>query len=183
MLNDFKVWFDNLRTKKTNLSLLPQLIQKMEESERLKKQKELIEFIGRQNEKEGYQPVTARILGLLMVMDKEEYTFEEIVEEMKISKSSASNALKNLELRGVIEYVTYPGDRKRYFRFVSGDITTVITDIEKKMQQSLVTIQQIIELKKDPNSRNTQFLKTVTVGLKFFIEQLNEFKTRSKDLH
>lgn len=153
----------------------------MEETERLKKQKELIEFIGRQNEKEGYQPVTARILGLLMVMDKEEYTFDEIVEEMKISKSSASNALKNLELRGVIEYITYPGDRKRYFRFVSSDIGAMINDVEKKMQQSLVVIQQVLELKKDQNSRNSQFLKNVAVGMEFFIEQLGKFKAESKD--
>jgi len=34
-----------------------------------------------------------------MVMDKEEYTFEEIVEEMQMSKSSVSTALKTLELR------------------------------------------------------------------------------------
>ena len=104
----------------------------MEESERIKKQRELIERIGRNNERDGFQPVTARILGLLMVMDKEEYTFDEIVDEMQISKSSASNALRNLELRGVIEYVTYPGDRKRYFRFVSGDINEIIAEIEKR---------------------------------------------------
>lgn len=119
----------------------------MEESERIKKQRELIERIGRNNERDGFQPVTARILGLLMVMDKEEYTFDEIVDEMQISKSSASNALRNLELRGVIEYVTYPGDRKRYFRFVSGDINEIIAEIEKRMQQKLHIMQQIIELK------------------------------------
>lgn len=152
----------------------------MEESERLQKQKELIEQIGRHNEKEGYQPVTARILGLLMVMDKEEYTFEEIVEEMKISKSSASTALKNLELRGIIEYVTYPGDRKRYFRFVSGEIVGMINEMEAKMKRNLETIQQIIELKKDPNSRNAKFLKTVLKGMEFFINKLDELKIQYK---
>ena len=106
----------------------------MKESERIQKQKELIERIGRNNERDGFQPVTARILGLLMVMDKEEYTFDEIVDEMQISKSSASNALKNLELRGVLEYVTYPGDRKRYFRFVSANISDMID--EAKYQYS-----------------------------------------------
>jgi DNA-binding transcriptional regulator GbsR (MarR family) len=155
----------------------------MEESERIRKQKELIEFIGRQNEKEGYQPVTARILGLLMVMDKEEFTFDEIVEEMKISKSSASNALKNLELRGVIEYVTYSGDRKRYFRFTSVDIDTMIDEIEKKVHGNLAVVQQILELKKDPNSRNALFLKNIFTGMEFFIQQLAKFKTEYKNLH
>lgn len=155
----------------------------MEDSERLKKQKELIEFIGRQNEKEGYQPVTARILGLLMVMDKEEYTFEEIVEEMKISKSSASTALKNLEIRGIIEYVTYPGDRKRYFRFVSREIDGIIEEMENKLKKSQMTIRQIIELKKDPNSRNATFLKNVLKGMEFFIKNMEELKIQYKREH
>ena len=153
----------------------------MEESKRIKKQRELIERIGRNNERDGFQPVTARILGLLMVMDKEEYTFDEIVDEMQISKSSASNALRNLELRGVIEYVTYPGDRKRYFRFVSGDINEIIAEIEKRMQQKLHIMQQIIELKKNPNSRNAKFLKNVLEGINFFIENLEKLKTEYKD--
>ena len=153
----------------------------MEESERIKKQRELIERIGRNTERDGFQPVTARILGLLMVMDKEEYTFDEIVDEMQISKSSASNALRNLELRGVIEYVTYPGDRKRYFRFVSGDINEIIAEIEKRMQQKLHIMQQIIELKKNPNSRNAKFLKNVLEGINFFIENLEKLKTEYKD--
>ena len=153
----------------------------MEESEIIKKQRELIERIGRNNERDGFQPVTARILGLLMVMDKEEYTFDEIVDEMQISKSSASNALRNLELRGVIEYVTYPGDRKRYFRFVSGDINEIIAEIEKRMQQKLHIMQQIIELKKNPNSRNAKFLKNVLEGINFFIENLEKLKTEYKD--
>lgn len=152
----------------------------MEDSERIKKQKELIEHIGRQNEKEGYQPVTGRILGLLMVMDKEEYTFEEIVEEMKISKSSASNALKNLEILGAIEYITYPGDRKRYFRIISSDIDTMVMEMERKLQQRLSTVRQVIDLKKDPNSRNSIFLKNIVRGMEFFIQHLDVLRTEFK---
>ncbi|HCY40313.1 MAG TPA: hypothetical protein DHV48_03015 [Prolixibacteraceae bacterium] len=155
----------------------------MEDIERITKQKELIEHIGRQNEREGFQPVSARILGLLMVMDKEEYTFDEIVEEMQISKSSASTALKNLEIRGIIEYITYPGDRKRYFRFVSGEIDGMINEMETNMKKKLATINQIIELKKDPNSRNATFLKNVLKGMEFFIKNLDELRIAYKKDH
>lgn len=161
----FVTWFSN---------------QIMEDSERIKKQKELIEQIGRENEREGFQPVPARILGLLMVMDKEEYTFEEIVEEMQISKSSASTALKNLEIRGIIEYITYPGDRKRYFRFVSGEIDGLVNEMENKLKRNLIIINQIIELKKDPNSRNSNFLRTISKGMEFFIKNLDELKIAYK---
>lgn len=152
----------------------------MDESERIKKQKELIEKIGRQNEKEGYQPLTARIMGLLMVMDKEEYTFEEIVQEMQISKSSASNALRNLEIRGVIEYVTYPGDRKRYFRMVSGDILEIVDGIEKGMLQRHCVLTQIIEIKKNQDSRNATFLRNIREGINFFIQHLDKLRAEYK---
>lgn len=152
----------------------------MEDIERVAKQKELIEHIGRQNEREGFQPVSARILGLLMVMDKEEYTFEEIVEEMQISKSSASTALKNLEIRGIIEYITYPGDRKRYFRFFSGEIDGMINEMENNMKKKLAVINQIIELKKDQNSRNATFLRNVLKGMEFFIKNLDELRIAYK---
>ena len=155
----------------------------MEESERIQKQKELIERIGRNNERDGFQPVTARILGLLMVMDKEEYTFDEIVDEMQISKSSASNALKILELRGAIEYLTYPGDRKRYFRFVSGDINEMIDEVEKRMLQKLDIMNRIIELKTNPNSRNAKFIKNIAEGIKFFIEHIDKLKAECKSKH
>jgi DNA-binding transcriptional regulator GbsR (MarR family) len=155
----------------------------MEESERIQKQKELIESIGRDNEKDGFQPVAARIMGLLMVMDKEEYTFDEIIEEMQISKSTVSNALRNLELRGVLEYVTYPGDRKRYFRFVSADISNMIDEVEKKMQQKLDIMNQIIELKKNPNSRNAKFIKNIMEGIQFFVERIDKLKEEYKNKH
>lgn len=152
----------------------------MEESERIKKQKELIELIGIQNEKEGYQPVAARIMGLLMVMDKEEFTFEEIVDEMRISKSSVSTALKNLEIRGMIEYVTYPGDRKRYFRAISGEIDTMINEMETKLIKNMEVINKILVLKKDQNSRSATFLKNIAIGMDFFIRKLNELKIEFK---
>lgn len=148
----------------------------MEESERIRKQKELIEYIGIQSERDGYQPAAGRIMALLMVMDKEEYTFEEIVEDIRMSKSSVSNALKNLELRGTIEYITYPGDRKRYFRFISRDIDALISEVEIKMEKQKKIVQQIIRLKKDPNSRNATFLKHILEGMDFFIHKLDDLK-------
>ena len=75
----------------------------MNTEERIKKQKQLIETMGQHYEKEGMQPVAGRTLALLMVMDKEEFTFDEIIEELQISKSSASVALKFLQLKNIIE--------------------------------------------------------------------------------
>lgn len=80
------------------------------------KQKEIIEKIGISHEMSGIQPAAARILGLMYVADNPELSFEEITETLKISKSATSNALNLLLNTGQIEYTTYLGDRKRYFR-------------------------------------------------------------------
>ncbi|HKJ43321.1 MAG TPA: MarR family transcriptional regulator [Sunxiuqinia sp.] len=148
----------------------------MKATNRIEKQKELIETIGRYMEKQGYQPVAGRVLGMLMVMDKEEYTFDEIVEEMQISKSSASNALKNLELRNAIEYVTYPGDRKRYFRISISDISTLVDETERKVQAYADFISEIISLKTNPDSKNSKALKNILEGANFFLAKLNELR-------
>jgi len=153
-----------------------QKIKTMKATNRIEKQKELIETIGRYMEKQGYQPVAGRVLGMLMVMDKEEYTFDEIVEEMQISKSSASNALKNLELRNAIEYVTYPGDRKRYFRISISDISTLVDETERKVQAYADFISEIISLKTNPDSKNSKALKNILEGANFFLAKLNELR-------
>ena len=111
-----------------------------------------------------------------MVMDREEFTFEEIVEEVKISKSSASVALRNLELRGVVEYVTYPGDRKKYYRLSTMDLESTLEEIEKKVVRSMDLIEQIIELKEDKNSRSVDFMRKVSKGMVFFLNHMKKFK-------
>lgn len=88
----------------------------MERFKLTQKQKELIERFGVLMENHGSSPAEARITGLLIVCDVNELTFEEIYETLGISKSAASNAIKRLLDTNRIEYITKPGDRKRYFR-------------------------------------------------------------------
>ena len=76
----------------------------------------LIEELGVLNEQSGMQPAAARIMALLMISDKTELTFEEIYETLHISKSAASNAINFLLSTDKVEYITQPGERRRYFR-------------------------------------------------------------------
>lgn len=79
-------------------------------------QRELIERVGLVYEAEGLSPAVSRVLALLLVSDENELTFDEIREELNLSKSATSNAL-NITLKlDRVEYITKPGDRKRYFR-------------------------------------------------------------------
>ncbi|WP_045468036.1 GbsR/MarR family transcriptional regulator [Sporocytophaga myxococcoides] len=104
----------------------------MNESILTSKQRELIEKLGVAHEKSGMQPVPARILGLLLVSDKTELSFEEIQNSLKISKSSTSASLNLLISLNRIEYITYSGVRKRYFRL---KIFNWKEDMKKKMEE------------------------------------------------
>lgn len=106
------------------------------------KQKELIERFGVFMERAGSSPVQARIIGLLMVCDRAELTFDEIYKTLKISKSAASNAINLLLLMGRIEYHTKPGERKRYF-------SSRIAQQEEDFEKSLNKILEINEIFKE----------------------------------
>ncbi|MCF8219034.1 MAG: MarR family transcriptional regulator [Bacteroidales bacterium] len=148
----------------------------MNTEERIKKQKQLIETMGQHYEKEGMQPVAGRTLALLMVMDKEEFTFDEIVEELQISKSSASVALKLLQVKNIVEYKTHPGDRKRYFRIKRQEPFLLIDDFKQKLTRDKQILEEIIELKADPNSENSQFMKNLISIMEFFLDHFEKLK-------
>lgn len=148
----------------------------MTSEERLHKQKELIESLGRYYDKQGFQPIAGRLLGMLIVMDKGMFTFDEIVEELKISKSSASNAIKTLELMHTIEYKTLPGDRKRYFKLKTHDKFALVDDHKYKLQVTLDFLMKVIELKANKNTENAIFLDNMINMLDFFIEKFDDLK-------
>jgi len=103
---------------------------------------ELIERIGVFHEQRGMQPLMGRILGLLLVLDEAEATFDEIVDYLNVSKSAVSNALNILQLQNHIAYKTKPGERKRYFYLT-------LDRWEDAMQKELCDISQISTFMQD----------------------------------
>jgi DNA-binding transcriptional regulator GbsR (MarR family) len=148
----------------------------MTSEERIRKQKELVESMGRFYEKEGLQPIAGRIMGLLTIMDKEHFTFDEIVEELQISKSSASNALKLLEIWDVVEYFTLTGDRKRYFQIRKLDKFTLIDEYKKKLSTYRDFLQSTLDLKANRKSENAMFVHDLLDMLNFFLDRFHELK-------
>lgn len=152
----------------------------MKTEERIEQQRELIETIGRHIEKEGHQPNAARVLGLLMVMDKEYYAFDEIVEELQISKSSASIVLRHLEATNKIEYKTFPNNRKKYYHLARKDFFSMINEFEYKTQQITELLKQIIILKADSNSENSKFFSDLIQMFEFFNSKIEQLKKEYK---
>jgi DNA-binding transcriptional regulator GbsR (MarR family) len=153
----------------------------MNSEERVRRQKELVERIGRHFEDEGFQPIAARIRGLLMVMDKERFTFDEIVEELNISKSTASTSLKNLQARGVVDYVTLPGERKRYFELKKKDAFDVIDEFERKTKELRNLLDEARDLKADKASPNARFFASMIKMFDLVCERIENVKEEFKN--
>lgn len=139
-----------------------------------KEQKELIEKAGVFYQKTGLSPATARILGLLMIVDSGELTFEEICEALKLSKSAVSTALNSLLLMERIEFYTKPGDRKRYF-FVDPLKKENDNDgILKKLSLSVDLYREILAVRSKANPKYNAELKRLIEFTEFLHVELTE---------
>lgn len=101
--------------------------------------RQLIEEVGVFMEKQGMQPAAARILGLLLVSEEPELSFDQIRNALQLSKSAVSNALNTLLTKKSIEYITKPGDRKRYFR-------DRVINWKEGMKENMEVVQQHSDL-------------------------------------
>ena len=130
------------------------------------KKREIIERVGVAYEKKGLQPVVGRIMGLLLVAEPAEATFEEIQEELQVSKSAVSTALSFLQAKETVEYRTKPGERKRYFKLRMRDWKS---ELKKEFDEVLNMeglINEIIELKEN---KETDFCCRLLEMKDFFV--------------
>ncbi len=135
------------------------------------KQLELIEEIGIYHENNGFQPAVARVVGLLLVSDKAELTFEEISEALNISKSATSNSLNMLLNTGHIEYTTFSGDRKRYFRIKSSNWRDTFSKKMDDLGALNNLLKRVLEVRKRDNP-------VYDIKLQSFISFLDNLKTQ-----
>lgn len=82
----------------------------------LEMMKKKVEEIGVAFDKTGMAPMVGRVVGYLLLADPPYQTFYAIQEFLGASKSSISHALNVLMFKGIVEYITFSGDRKRYFK-------------------------------------------------------------------
>ncbi len=144
--------------------------------ERINKQKELIEELGNHLARHGGQQLCGRILGLLSFSDAEEFTFDEIVSQLQVSKSSVSVAINTLLMTNKIEYFTRSGDRKRYFRIKSKPMTEAIEEMMKDINLLYELQKKAFSLKPDKESRSAKNIEKMIQGISFFRRTLDEYK-------
>ena len=76
----------------------------------------VVEQLGVFFERFDHTPTSARIVSYLLVVEPHYQDFESIRAFLQASKSTISTTLKSLSNKGIVDYQTLPGDRKRYFK-------------------------------------------------------------------
>jgi DNA-binding transcriptional regulator GbsR (MarR family) len=145
------------------------------------KQQSLIERLGVFYEQEGFHPAGARVLALLLIADRNELTFDEIKDTLNISKSATSTAINLLITTKRVEYLTNPGERKRYFR---ASITNWKTHMKEKLE-GFTTINSLMEeiINQRPAStlEFNDSLKELNSFMLFFQKEIPHLIQRWKD--
>ena len=117
-----------------------------------------VERIGVTFEKSGMSPVAARIIGLLLVAEPPYHTMEEIMEATQASKSSVSIAIKTLQTESLIEYITFAGDRKRYFQLCT---STWLEVLQRRVEAITPFRRMLLETLDIRSDRYPQFNQTL----------------------
>lgn len=133
------------------------------------KQRELVERFGVFNQQQGLPPAESRIIALFLISDEVELTFDQIREELALSKSATSNALHTLSQTGKVIYKTRPGDRKRYFMSNIMSWKESASDSFQKMLSANGLLQEIL----DQRSASTPEFNTALKDLVDFMEYMN----------
>lgn len=100
-------------------------------------------------EKMGHAPVPGRIVSYLMLSEPPYRDFYQIQAFLKASKSTISTALNQLMQAGVVNYITFSGDRKRYFQIDTQGLKNVMKDQYKQGRLLNDMIGQTLEHRKN----------------------------------
>jgi len=117
--------------------------------------KQKVENMGVFFEQTGLTPIHGRVFAYLLISDPPYRDFYEIQAFLQASKSAVSNALKYLTESGTVDYITFSGDRRRYFRV---NIDGWMTNFKMKVR-GLSTLKNLVEevLAARVDSKHTDF--------------------------
>ncbi len=100
----------------------------------------------------GINRTMAQIHALLIISVKP-LTYEEIMEELKISRGNANSNLRELISWGLIKKIVYPGDRKEYFEAYK-DVWKMFTTVarERKRREIEPALEVLEKFSDSPDS-------------------------------
>ena len=108
-----------------------------------------VEQLGIAFERLGHSPMNARVVGFLLLAEPPYKDFYEIRDFLAASKSSISNALNYLMNEGTVDYLTFSGDRRRYFRINPDNWLSNLKRQTQQMGQMRGILEQVLAERAD----------------------------------
>ncbi|MCB0533229.1 MAG: hypothetical protein H6574_14195 [Lewinellaceae bacterium] len=125
------------------------------DGEKMERVREKVEQMGVFFERSGLAPLTGRVFAYLLVCEPPHKDFFAIQEFLQASKSAVSNALATLTSEGMVDYITFSGDRRRYFRI---NTTGWLNNLKNKLRRVTVLGDLLDDvLQERCNSRSPDF--------------------------
>lgn len=118
-----------------------------------------VERMGIFFEKVGHTPMAGRVFAFLLLGEPPYKDFYEIQTFLKASKSAISNALKMLKTSGIVDYITFSGDRKRYFRVNMQNWQQILKERAQKGTEMNQILQEVLDNRSD--SKHLNFNETL----------------------
>ena len=127
----------------------------------------------------NFPPLAAKVQAYMVLQsDKDGYTFEELLEVFKVSKSSLSNSINLLLSKNQIEYIHKIDSRKRYFRLNFNYIPEKLDFLYDMISKDLFFTSRINAYRKDV--LNTTLIEDNGI-IKLYIEYLEESRKLLED--
>ena len=82
--------------------------------------RQFIEDMGDLMDEHGMPHMAGRVIGALLVSDPPHRSLDELAEELQASKGAISMSTQLLIRLGIIEKISIPGERRRYYRVQPG---------------------------------------------------------------
>ncbi len=122
----------------------------------------------------GYPRIAGKIMGLLYVSEQKYFTFQELMDELNISKGATSTALKFLIEINEVDFIKKEDNkRKRYFYISKEGAVKSLEDWLKSLLLRQEILEEILKLRTDKNEEVNQLIQqmiTFTKDIYPFVE-------------
>jgi DNA-binding transcriptional regulator GbsR (MarR family) len=145
---------------------------------------DFVEDLSLRIEELGHPRIYGQILGWLLICDPPEQSFQDLMENLEISKASISNITRMMIESGLIEKVRVKGERQIYFKIKDGSL---IEFMEKQMELTL-SLAKItkkgLDLAESEGVKDTKRLERANEFHNFLAQELpnliNKYRSESK---
>jgi DNA-binding transcriptional regulator GbsR (MarR family) len=136
-----------------------------------KKQRDFVKELSGNLDSLGLNKISGVIISYFILSEKDELEFEELVDQLNVSKASVSNNLRTLEKIGFITRDRKPGQRKSQYQLAALDMKLMMMERMKTIEVFSNIMKRGLELSSDKNENTQRFLKGISHFYDWLLEE------------